>query len=315
MIAPLELLGVLGVGRMGLPIARRLVERGYSVLAFDPDPLRLAAAAAIGCRVAANARDVAAAADILITVLPGPNDCRDALLGDHGALTTVRPGSLWLDLTSNDPRVASTIAGHASSLGIAAVGAPMSGGPTAAERGELGFYLGGHPGAIDRVLPVLSALGPRENVSMLGADVGAGYTAKLLANTLWFGQAVAVTEVLLVGQAAGLDLATLRDTLAAGPGGSAFLSHDVDALLNGDYLETFPIDRVVEELDTVSELAAAAEVPFELSDVVRRLHREALERFGPVDGELLAARLLEERAGALLRAASSGHDTEETVIP
>jgi 3-hydroxyisobutyrate dehydrogenase len=145
---------------------------------------------------------------------------------------------------------------------------------------------------------VLATLGSAE---IVGDDIGAADTTKLLANLLWFGQVVAVTEALLLGQTLGLEPAKLRDTLAASAGGSVFIDEYLDRLLVGDYLETFGIDRCVEELETLVSLAQDADVPFELSLTVARLHREALDRFGAIDGELLAAKLLEERARTSLR--------------
>jgi 3-hydroxyisobutyrate dehydrogenase len=99
----------------------------------------------------------------------------------------------------------------------------------------------------------------------------------------------------------GLELASLRGALAASAGGSAFLDRHLGSLLSGDYLETFGLDRCVDELEITASLAAENDVPFELSGLVTRLHREALARFGAVDGELLVAKLLEERATTRLR--------------
>ena len=172
----------------------------------------------------------------------------------------------------------------------------MGGGAAAAASGRLRFYAGGT--AVERARSLLEVLG---TVDHIGPGLGDGQTAKLLANLLWFGQVVAVTEALLLGQVLGLSPAVLRSQLASSAGGSVFIDEYLDRLLDGDYLETFGIDRCVEELDTLVSLARSAEVPFELSSTVARLHREALERFGVVDGELLGAKLLEERAGARLR--------------
>ena len=184
---------------------------------------------------------------------------------------------------------------------VLSAGAPMGGGITEATAGTLGFYFGGTDEAFARVEPLLATLGDASRLSRVGTSVDSGYTAKLLANLLWFGQAVAVSEALLLGKALNLDVGTLRTVLGNSPGGSAFIDRHLDALLAGDYLESFGIDRVVEELDTLTDLAGDTGTPFELSNLVARMHREALERFGAVDGELLAAKLLEERAGTTLR--------------
>lgn len=291
--------GVLGLGRMGLPIARAVLVAGHPVSAWDPESSRTLLAADAGVTVRSSAREVAASVDVLITVLPGPPEAEEALIGPAGVLEAVRPGGLWLDLTSNNPRVADRIASAAAVRGVEAVGAPMGGGVAAAEAAALGFFVGGTVRAVERVRPLLAALGP--GFDHVGRTVGAGHVAKLLANLLWFGQVVAVTEALLLGQSLGLAPAALRDVLRRSAGNSVALDDHLGRLLEGDYLETFGIDRAVEELETLVSLAREAGTPFELSGLVARIHAEALQRFGPVPGELLAAKLLEERAGTTLR--------------
>jgi len=272
-------IGVFGLGRMGAPIARALSEHG-DVVTYDP-------VVAPG-----DPELIASGVDVLVTVLPGAAEARQ--LGP--VLAALRPGALWLDLTSGDPRAARELA--LAHPGIDVVGAPMAGGPAAAAERRLHFHVGGARAAVGLALPLLDALGTHE---VIGSDVGDGYTAKLLANLLWFGQVVAVTEALLLGQSLGIYPARLKSTLAASAGGSVFIDEYLERLLEGDYLETFGLDRAVEELETLASLARQEGVPFELSELVARLHREALARFGAVDGELLAAKLLEERAGRTLR--------------
>ena len=108
-------------------------------------------------------------------------------------------------------------------------------------------------------------------------------------------------EALLLGQEAGIDLAVLRGALAGSAAASRFIETDLNALFAGDYLTSFGLDRCCEELANVTAQAREHNVPFALSDLVERVHRQALARFGPVDGELLAVALLEEEAGTTLR--------------
>ena len=154
---------------------------------------------------------------------------------------------------------------------------------------------------IERHRTVLELLGRVEHVG----DHGAGYTTKLLVNLLWFGQAVAVGEALLLARRAGIDLEVLRSALGRSAAASEFVRGDLGALLGGDYLESFGIDRCCEELATVVALADELTVPFDVSAAVERTYRAALARYGPIDGELLAVALLEERAGTRLRRSSS----------
>ena len=293
-------IGLLGIGRMGLPILRALVAAGHDVVAFDPDPLRRTAAVAAGATEAESGREAAASAEVLVTVLPGPRELEAAMLEER-ALAALAPGTLWIDLTSNDPRVADRLADAAAHAQVDTVAAALAGGVAAAEDRTLGFFVGASDAALARARPVLEAVGDPLRIEHVGQAPAAGNAAKLLVNLLWFGQAAAVTEALLLGRSLGLDPATLRGVLGRSAAGSAFLDEYGDALLAGDVLPTFGIDRVVEELDTLAALAAEASSPFELSSVVARLHREALERFGPVDGELLVTALLERESGRNLR--------------
>jgi 3-hydroxyisobutyrate dehydrogenase-like beta-hydroxyacid dehydrogenase len=129
---------------------------------------------------------------------------------------------------------------------------------------------------------------------------GNGTLAKLLVNLLWFGQAVLVGETLLLAQAAGLDSARLAELLPATPAASDFVRDHLPALLAGDYLASFGLDRVVEELDGLQRLAHTRDSPFAVGAAVSRVHREALERYGARDGELLAVAHLEAVAGRSL---------------
>jgi 3-hydroxyisobutyrate dehydrogenase len=293
--------GVLGIGRMGLGVAARLRERGSAVEVHDVDAAARDRAAALGLPVADDAAALAAGCDVLVTVLSGPPECRDALSGPGGALAAMRPGTAWVDLTSDDPAVVDGLVREAAALGVAAVAAPMRGGPADAGRGTLGFHVAGSARAVARVGPLLAALGHDPATPRVGDDPASAHVVKLLGNALWFGQVVAVTEALLLGRSLGLDPTALRAALLTGPGASAFLERHAPALLAGDPMADFGIDRVVEELDAVTRLAAERGVPHELTALVARLHREALDAHGPVDGELLAGRLLEERAGRRLR--------------
>jgi 3-hydroxyisobutyrate dehydrogenase len=130
---------------------------------------------------------------------------------------------------------------------------------------------------------------------------GTGYTAKLLVNLLWFGQAVATAEALLLGQRAGIDPVVLEHALAGSSAASAFIRRDIGLVFQSDYLTSFGLDRICEELEAVTAPAGDYQVPWEPPDLVRRTYRRALARYGPVAGELLAVALLEEEAGHKLR--------------
>jgi 3-hydroxyisobutyrate dehydrogenase len=237
---------------------------------------------------------------VLITVLPGPVEVRAVMLGAGGALEELVAGATWIDMTSNSPSAVRPICEQAIGRGVQVLEAPAGRGIQAAREGKLQLFVGGEADTVERHRGLLEALGDPMRIVHVGGH-GAGYTAKLLVNLLWFGQAVATAEALLLGQRAGIDLRVLEQVLAGSSAASTFICRDLGAVFHGDYLTSFGLDRICEELATMNALARDHQVPFELSDVVYQTYRRALARYGPVDGELLAAALLEEEAGQKLR--------------
>lgn len=289
-----------GAGRMGLPISRNLAAAGFDVVVTDVRHDVTGAVIDGGARWEPSAAAAAADAQVLITVLPGIPEIRSLMSGPASLLRELPGGATWLDLTSSSPLVMRAIQEDARSRGVAVLEAPMGGGPDAAASGTLRLFAGGDAATFRHLLPLLEVIADPDRIALVGGSCQ-GYTAKLLVNLLWFGQAVATAEAVLLGQAAGLDAGALRALLADSAAGSDFLRHDMPRVFDGDYLPLFGLDRCVEELEAVTELFRDRGVPSELSQVVTRVHRQAAARFGPVDGELMAIALLEELAGSRLR--------------
>jgi 3-hydroxyisobutyrate dehydrogenase len=293
-------IGFAGLGRMGLPMCAALVSAGYQVTATDKSAEAEESAVACGAIWRDTPAQAAAAADVLITMLPGPREVQAAMLGEAGALEGLAAGATWIDMTSNSPAAAGPIQEQAMKQGVEVLEAPVGGGIADAHEGKLQLFVGGAASVVERHRALLEVLGAPGRIVHTGGH-GTGYTAKLLVNLLWFGQAVATAEALLLGQRAGLDPAVLEHALAGSSAASTFIRRDVGLVFHGDYLTSFGLDRICEELEAVTALAGDYHVPWELSDLVRRTYRRALARYGPVDGELLAVALLEEEAGDKLR--------------
>jgi 3-hydroxyisobutyrate dehydrogenase len=278
----------------------RLAQAGYDVIATDRDPQRQPDAERATARWQPTNAGAAAEADVLITMLPSPEAVTDAMTGRDGALHTLSRRTTWIDMSSNDPVVGRTLVDRASDHQIRCLDAPVGGGPLEAATGTLRLFVGGDARDIRRHRGLLETLADPEWIIHVGSHT-AGYTTKLLVNLLWFGQAVATAEALLIGRKAGIELETLRDALAASAANSDFIGRDVHALFAGNYLTSFGVEGCVRELESITRLADDLAVPHTFSDQVKRVYEEALERFGPVDGELLPVALLEERAGVELR--------------
>ncbi|MFF1520512.1 NAD(P)-dependent oxidoreductase [Streptomyces sp. NPDC058305] len=287
---------LIGVGRMGEHICSRLVRAGYRVRAYDVDPERRAAVLASEAQLAVSADHAAVGADVLLTVLPGPAEVTEAV--NDQVLKALAPDATWIDMSSNTQTDAEPLRRRAASHGVSVLDAPMGGSPADAAAGRLRLFVGGEDAVLARHQPLLSAVATR--ITHVGGH-GAGYTAKLLVNLLWFGQAVATAEVLLLAQRAGVDVNVMTETLALSPASSAFIRNDLPSLLVGDYLASFGLDHIHDQLAAVTTFAEQLGTPHSLAAAVRQVYEDALTRYGPVDGELLAVALLEEQAGMLLR--------------
>jgi 3-hydroxyisobutyrate dehydrogenase len=284
---------------MGLPMCANLVAAGHTVSAGDARAELEQAVTECGGQWRATLAEVAAGADVLITMLPGSREVREVMAGS-GVLTALPATAVWIDMSSSSAAAGRELAAAAQARGVGVLDAPVGGGILAARTGKLQVFVGGDAAVLDRCRPVLEALADPAGIIHVGGN-GAGYTVKLLVNLLWFGQAVATGEALLLAGRAGIDLDVLRQTLATSAASTAFIRDDLGALLDGDYLTSFGLDRCCEELTAVTDLARELAVPSQLTQLVEQTYQRALQRFGPVDGELMAVALLEEEAGLQLR--------------
>lgn len=285
--------GVIGVGRMGLPMCARLAERGFAVLATDVSrELRLAAAEA-GAQWADSPREVAAQSDVVITVLPGPEEVAAVL---EAVLAALPRGGTWIDMSTATPAVAREIGRVAGGRGVRTLDAPVGGSPELAREGRLLAFVGGSASDLDAHRDVLDTLA--ERVLHVGAP-GSGYVVKLLVNYLWFGQALAGAEAFSIAVRAGLDPETLRGAVQQSAAAGRFMEQGGRALLTGDDLTTFSLARCHRELADVLTLGQELDVPLALGECVTELYSQALERYGDIDGELLGARLVSERAAVI----------------
>ncbi|MCE0459697.1 NAD(P)-dependent oxidoreductase [Curtobacterium flaccumfaciens] len=289
-------IGIIGLGLLGTPITRAL-RRHFPLAVHDIDEGR---ARPFGGDVVRCERleDLATACDIVVTILPGPQELANVA---SRALPHLAPGSLWLDLTSGSPETTRALVKEAASRQVDVVSAPMGGSVAEADSATLVFHVSGSTTAVARAIPVLGPLAAPDGIRHAGRRAEDGQIVKLLANALWFANAAAATEAMLIGTKLGLPTEQLHELLRDSAGTSRFLEHDAGRLLDGDYMATFGIDRVVEELTTVTAMRDAAMVDSPVLDASAALHRAAMDRFGSELGELLGARLLEQRAHHRLR--------------
>ncbi len=290
-----ETIGFIGLGTMGGPMCERLAGAGFGIVAFDLEPERLAAAVGAGARPAGSVADCAAGADVLLTSLPRPDDVQ-AVMADAGALAALRPGSLWIDLTTNRKELVATLAA-AAPTGVDVVDSPDPGAGDGARTGRLTLFVGGEPAPVARATPILDHLG---TVIACG-PLGAGNVVKLVTNQLWFVAAAAIGEGFAVGMSHGVDLAVLYRAICDSVGDSFVARHDAPSIFAGHYDPSFSLALCLKDLGLLAELQHDVGARVLLTDAARAAFAEAGERYGTGAGEMHVARRLEDDTGLSFR--------------
>jgi L-serine 3-dehydrogenase (NAD+) len=207
----------IGLGHMGLPMARNLLKGGFQLNAFDLVRSAVDDLAAEGAQAAASAHDAVQGAEVVISMLPASRHVEGLYLGDDGLLAAIAPGTLVLECSTIAPESAHKVHQAASTRGIALLDAPVSGGTAGAAAGTLTFMVGGEAQALEKARPILAAMG--KNIFHAGPD-GAGQVAKVCNNQVLAVQMIATAEAMALGVANGLDPATLAEIMRQSSGGN-----------------------------------------------------------------------------------------------
>ncbi len=256
---PIRRAAFIGLGVMGEPMCRNLTIKRQNidledVRAFDlrPDPLqRLADAGAVA---AASAAEAAADADAVFVSLPGGKEVEAILCGDDGLLSVMKPGAVFVDLSTSPVTLSRELAAKAQARGIAYADAPVARTRQAAEQGTLAIMVGGSPEIFARIEPLLNCFA--SDVLHCG-EVGCGQMVKILNNMVLFQNVVALSEALTIARHAGMDGDVLFNALTNGSGDSfALRNHGMKALLPGVFPEqAFSTVYAQKDLSYALELA------------------------------------------------------------
>jgi 3-hydroxyisobutyrate dehydrogenase len=250
-----------GCGRMGGPMALRLLDAGAAVRAYDVDARALDAVVGAGAERASSPEDAARGAAVAITMLPDPGVVERAARGPDGLLAGLGDGALWLEMSSSRPATTQALAAAAAAERRAALlDAPVSGGVSGAEGGTLTIMLGGPAALVARARPVLEVLG--DSLVHVGDDPGDGDAAKTINNMLSATNLAAATEALAMGIRAGLDPARLVDCVNGGTGGSHAMRNKVGGqVLTGRFASRFTLGQYLKDLGIARGLADDHQVP------------------------------------------------------
>jgi 3-hydroxyisobutyrate dehydrogenase len=268
----------IGLGTMGLPMARNLAAAGHELVAVDADPGR---AALLGAPVAATPAEAARASDVALLSLPSPAAVEEVVLGSAGLRAGAARGYAVVDMSTGPPGLARRLAAELARAGIDSLDAPVSGGPAGAEAASLTVMVGGTSEAFAAQRPLLEALG---SVVHVGPS-GAGQAAKLCNNLVAGATMVAIAEACAVAEREGIDPAVLYDLLIRSTGDSRVLRTrfpvegvSPDHPASRAYAPLFSLDLMAKDLGLALGLAAEHGVETPVAATSRERYREAQER-------------------------------------
>ncbi|NWL79029.1 3-hydroxyisobutyrate dehydrogenase [Pseudomonas taiwanensis] len=272
----------IGLGHMGLPMARNLLKAGHELKVYDLVQAAVDELAAEGAKSARDARDAVSGAEVVITMLPASKHVEGLLLGSDGLLESIPPGSVVLECSTIAPESARKVHAAAKAKGIELLDAPVSGGTAGAAAGTLTFMVGGEAATLEKARPVFQAMG--KNIFHAGPD-GAGQVAKVCNNQLLAVQMIGTAESMALGVANGLDPAVLAEIMRQSSGGNWVLERYnpwpgvmPNAPASKDYDGGFMAELMTKDLGLAQETAQGSLSSTPMGALALQLYRLLLKQ-------------------------------------
>jgi 2-hydroxy-3-oxopropionate reductase len=288
-----ETIGFIGLGVMGDPMARNLLDAGHPLVVHSRSPGPVEALAEAGAETASGPREVAERADVVITMLPDSPAVEDVVLGEDGVLAGASEGELLIDMSTIHPTVSVAVAEAAGERGVAALDAPVSGGDVGAQKGELSIMVGGEEDAFERARPIFEVLG--KTITHVG-EAGAGQVVKAYNQVVVAITIAAVSEALVLGAKAGADAEQILDVLGGGLAANKVMEMKRSNFLEHDFTPGFRIDLHHKDLDIALGSGDEYGVPLPVTGLVQQQMRALRAKGHGGDDHSGLIQLVEEMA-------------------
>ena len=268
-----KMIGFIGLGAMGNPMSRRLLQAGYRLLVLDKRKKAVRPLVEAGAVEVSSPAEMARKTSLIITMLPDSPAVEEVTLGPRGILESFPRGSLLVDMSTSSPHSTQGIARSLEEKGREMLDAPVSGGVWGAQTGELAIMVGGKKSVFDRVFPILSVFGKK--IFHLG-DHGNGNIAKLMNNLLSASLQAASSEALMLGLKAGLPLGVFLEVLQSGSARNFSVEVKIPKfVLPGRFDPGFTIDLMNKDLGLAMEVAHRVGVPAPHGALTQQIYRMA----------------------------------------
>ena len=263
-------IGFIGLGIMGRPMTKRLLEAGYPLVVYDIVTKSVEEIVAAGAKSAKSVKEVAQQGDVIISMLPDSPDVEAVAFGPDGVIANARPACTYIDMSTISPTVSERIAKEAKAKGLKVLDAPVSGGDVGAIQGTLSIMVGGDQATFDDVLEILQVMGKK--IVLVGHD-GAGQVVKACNQIVVALTLEAVAEALVLGTKAGVDPAKIVEVLSGGLARCGVLENRGMRIVNRDFAPGFRVRLHYKDLGIAMAAGRAYDVPLPVTSLVHEMFK------------------------------------------
>lgn len=292
-------IGFIGLGNVGSKLAGTLLRQGTELVVLDTAPEAMAPLVGAGAKPVASPQDLASRCEVVITCLPSPAIVAEVMEASDGVLSGMRPGSIWVEMSTTDAREVLRLGDLVALRGGQAADCPVSGGCHRAATGNISIFAGCNRQTFERLLPLLTVMGRRV---LHTGDLGSASQLKVVTNYLATANLIAVTEALAACAKVGLDLGVAYEAIAASSGTSFVHETESQVILNGSRDINFTMDLVQKDVGLFNSMAREAGMTLELAALVAEVFDDGIERYGPREWSPNIIRRLEDEYGLDVRA-------------
>ena len=297
-------IGFVGTGAMGAPMAQNLLKAGYPLVVYDLKDKAMEGLAKAGAEKAFSARELASRSSVVITMLPASPDVEAAVLGPEGVIEEAKSGDIVIDMSSSYPTSTKMLCEQLAVKGIRMLDAPVSGGTKGAREGTLAIMVGGEEKDYEECRPILEAMG--QNVYHLG-KIGAGHTVKALNNLCSACSMVITSEALIVAKKLGLTPEKVIDAINSSSGRSWSSEFKFPTfVLNNTFNSGYSIGLMNKDLEIATRLGRELHVPMLVGALVQQLYNYAVDHGGEDECHTAIIKFIEDWRGVEARNKEGG---------
>ena len=290
--------GFVGLGMMGNPMSKNLLKAGFELTVWNRTKSKMKDIVELGGQPADSAKEVAQKSEVTITMLAGPADVEEVILGKNGVLEGLKPGHAVIDMSTISPAVSKRVAAEVAQKGSFMLDGPVSGSVGVAVTAALTIMVGGEKKIFEAHRDVLGAMG--KNIFHIGAN-GMGCYVKLVANSIMGTYMAVIAEAMCLGAKAGIPNDILVEALKNTGAASRILDGKSPKLLQGDYSAQFMLKLLFKDIGLALDSAAAESIAMPIIGLVRQVYGQAIADGRGNDDFSAVAALAEKLSGASLK--------------